>query len=341
MDDFRAGEEYRSRILQKRGMMGMQGWKSKNVFVTGSTGFVGRHLAEELLHLGANVTGLVRKPQVYQGMNVVYGGLDDLHVIKKALEDYQIDTVFHMAAQAVAKEANLNPVAAFETNIRGTWNVLEACRQTSVKRVIVTSSEKAYGDQTILPYVESMPMQGRYPYDVSKSCADLIANTYYHSYGLPVSIVRCGIIYGGGDHNFSRLIPQTIQSVLQNKAPVIHGEGRFVRDFFYIEDAVRAHLLTAEKMEHSQLFGEAFNFGYEMPLTIAEVVKRILKMMNSDLQPVIQNQGSYENKHNYLSAKKARDLLGWKSVFDFDSGLSKTIDWYRQYFSSKIDHVDE
>jgi CDP-glucose 4,6-dehydratase len=317
-------------------------WEHKNIFVTGCTGFLGRYLVKELLQLGANVTGLVRDPnssfcqeEPYRQMNFVYGSLDDLQVIKKAIEDYNIDTVFHMAAQAVVGVANQNPVSTFETNIRGTWNVLEACRHHSVKRVIVTSSEKAYGDRSPYPYVESYAMQGRYPYDVSKSCADLITNTYYHTYQLPVCIIRCGNLFGGGDLNFNRIIPQTIQSVLQNKAPVIRSDGTFIRDFFYIEDAVQAHLLVAEKMENDQLAGEAFNFSNEIPQTILDVVDHILKIMNSDLQPVIQNQVSNEIKHQYLSAKKARDLLAWKPAYDFHSGLKRTIDWYRKYFFIK------
>ncbi|MDF2790178.1 MAG: sugar dehydratase, partial [Neobacillus sp.] len=219
----------------------MQSWLNKNVFVTGSTGFVGSHLVQELLRLGANVTALVRKPQLHDKINYVMGSLDDFQVIKNALEDNEIDTVFHMAALAVVGEAHLNPITAFETNIRGTWNVLEACRQTSVKRVIVTSSEKVYGDSANPPYVESMPLAGRHPYDVSKSCADLIAAAYFHTYKLPVCMVRCGNLFGGGDLNFTRLIPETIRSLIKNQAPVIRGDGISARDFFYIEDGICAH----------------------------------------------------------------------------------------------------
>lgn len=307
------------------------GWKNKNVFVTGGTGFVGRHLVQELTRLGANVTGLFRNPPAQKEINFVKGSLDDFQVIKKALEDYQIDTVFHMAAIAILVEANHNPIAAFETNIRGTWNVLEACRQTAVKRVIVTSSEKAYGDSAIPPYVESMPLAGRFPYDVSKSCADLLANTYFHTYQLPVCSVRCGNIFGGRDLNFTRLIPQTIQSLFHKKAPVLRGDGGSVRDFFYIEDVVYAHLLVAEKID--QIAGEAFNFSYETPLTLLEVVNKITKLMNSDLMPITLNQPNDEPKHHYLCAEKARDLLGWKPVYNFEAGLSRTIDWYQKFFS--------
>lgn len=315
-------------------------WEHRNVFVTGCTGFVGKHLVKELLLKGAKVTGLVRNnhfssfpEKTYKQINVVNGSLDDLHVIKQSFEDFKIDTVFHLAAQSDVGSAAQNPVAALETNIRGTWNVLEACRQTSVNRIIVTSSEKAYGDQSPTPFVETFALQGRYPYDVSKSCADLITNMYFHTYQLPVCIIRCGNLYGGGDLNFNRIIPQTIKSVLQNKAPEIRSDATLVRDFFYIEDAVEVHLLAAEKLESRQLAGEAFNFGYEYPQTLLEVVERILNMMNSDLQPIIQNQVSYENKHQFLSAQKAKELLDWTPVYDFDSGLESTIDWYRKYFS--------
>jgi CDP-glucose 4,6-dehydratase len=317
----------------------MQSWKNKNVFVTGSTGFVGSHLVHELLRLGANVTCLVRKSLSSKEMNFVEGSLNDFQVIKQALQDYEIDTVFHMAALAVVGEARLNPIAAFETNIRGTWNILEACRQTSVKRVIVTSSEKVYGDTAIPPFVESMPLQGRQPYDVSKSCADLLANSYYHTYQLPVCIVRCGNLFGGGDLNFTRLIPQTIQSLFKNKAPVIRSDGSTVRDFFYIEDGVQAHLLVAEKMESCQAAGEAFHFSYERPQSVLEVVDKITKLMNTDLMPIIQTQSSNEPYHQYLCAEKARKLLDWKPVYDLESGLSRTIQWYQTYFSNNKDII--
>lgn len=308
----------------------LEGWKNKNVFVTGSTGFVGRHLVQELLRLGANVTALVRNPPSHTGIKYVKGSLEDFEVIKRALEENEIDTVFHMAALAVVGEAHFHPILAFETNIRGTWNVLEACRQTSVKRVIVTSSEKAYGDTAISPLIESMSLAGRHPYDVSKSCADLIANTYFHTYKLPVCIVRCGNIYGGGDLNFTRLIPQTIHSLLKNEAPVIRSDGSSVRDFIYIEDAVTAHLLVAEEI--SQSAGEAFHFSYEAPLSVLEVVNKITKLVNNDCIPIIQNQTGNEPKHQYLSAGKARNLLDWNPVYTFEDGLIKTIDWYQKYF---------
>lgn len=297
---------------------------------------------KELIEQGANVTGLVRDhvPQsnLYQGehikkMNIVRGSLEDLAVIERALGEYEVDTVFHLAAQAIVGVANRNPISTFEANILGTWNILEACRKHPlIKRVIVASSDKAYGDQENLPYDENMPLQGKHPYDVSKSCADLISHTYFHTYGLPVCITRCGNLYGGGDLNFNRIIPQTIQLVLNGEAPEIRSDGTFVRDYFYIEDAVQAYLLLAEKMEENNLAGEAFNFSNEIQLTVLELVEKILKKMNSNLKPKVLNQGSNEIKHQYLSAEKARKLLNWTPAYTIDEGLEKTIEWYTEFF---------
>ncbi len=297
---------------------------------------------KELIEQGANVTGLVRDhvPQsnLYQGehikkMNIVRGSLEDLAVIERALGEYEIDTVFHLAAQAIVGVANRNPISTFEANILGTWNILEACRKHPlIKRVIVASSDKAYGDQENLPYDENMPLQGKHPYDVSKSCADLISHTYFHTYGLPVCITRCGNLYGGGDLNFNRIIPQTIQLVLNGEAPEIRSDGTFVRDYFYIEDTVQAYLLLAEKMEENNLAGEAFNFSNEIQLTVLELVEKILKKMNSNLKPKVLNQGSNEIKHQYLSAEKARKLLNWTPAYTIDEGLEKTIEWYTEFF---------
>ncbi len=297
---------------------------------------------KELIDQGANVTGLVRdtvpKSNLYQGeqvkqMNIVQGALEDLDVIERALGEYEIDTVFHLAAQAIVGVANRNPISTFEANILGTWNILEACRRHPlIKRVIVASSDKAYGDQPTLPYDENMPLQGKHPYDVSKSCADLLSHTYFNTYGLPVCITRCGNLYGGGDLNFNRIIPQTIQLVLNGEAPEIRSDGTFIRDYFYIEDAVEAYLLLAEKMEELNLAGEAFNFSNEIQLTVLELVEKILKTMDSDLKPKVLNQGSHEIKHQYLSAEKARKLLNWTPAHTIDEGLEKTIEWYKAFF---------
>jgi CDP-glucose 4,6-dehydratase len=320
-------------------------WKGRNVFITGCTGFLGSYITKELVKLGANVTGLIRdnvpKSNLYVGdsfkkINTVQGSLEDYPLIERALGEYEIDTVFHLAAQAIVGVANRNPLQTFNSNIQGTCNILEACRRSPlVKRIIVASSDKAYGDQLILPYDENMPLKGTHPYDVSKSCTDLIAHAYFKTYKLPVCITRCGNLYGGGDLNFNRIIPQTIESIINDKAPVIRSDGTFIRDYFYIEDAANAYLLLAENLEAKNLAGEAFNFSNEIQLTVLDLVEKILKAMNSTLKPVILNEGSNEIKHQYLSAKKAREVLGWKPLYSMDEGLSKTIDWYREFFKNR------
>lgn len=321
-------------------------WNNKNVFITGGTGFLGSYLVKKLVNYGANVTILVRDyiPQSniyvgeeYKKVNVVHGALEDYLLIERTLGEYEIDTVFHLAAQAIVGVANRNPLGTFKSNIEGTWNILETARKSPlIKQVIVASSDKAYGDQEKLPYDENMPLQGKHPYDVSKSCADLIAQTYYETYKLPVCITRCGNLYGGGDLNFNRIIPQSIQSILNNEAPVIRSDGSFIRDYFYIEDAVDAYINLAEKVVELNLGGQAFNFSNEIQLTVLELVNKILKIMGSSMKPIILNQGSNEIIHQYLSAKKARTVLGWSPNYTIDEGLSKTIEWYKDFLKKEI-----
>lgn len=321
-------------------------WNNKNVFITGGTGFLGSYLVKKLVNYGANVTILVRDyiPQSniyvgeeYKKVNVVHGALEDYLLIERTLGGYEIDTVFHLAAQAIVGVANRNPLGTFKSNIEGTWNILEAARKSPlIKQVIVASSDKAYGDQEKLPYDENMPLQGKHPYDVSKSCADLIAQTYYETYKLPVCITRCGNLYGGGDLNFNRIIPQSIQSILNNEAPVIRSDGSFIRDYFYIEDAVDAYINLAEKVVELNLGGQAFNFSNEIQLTVLELVNKILKIMGSSMKPIILNQGSNEIIHQYLSAKKARTVLGWSPNYTIDEGLRKTIEWYKDFLKKEI-----
>lgn len=321
--------------------MNKEFWRNRNVFITGCSGFLGSYMVKLLIECGANVTGLIRdftpKSDVYKNkdlkINLISGSLEDIIVLERALGEYEIDTVFHIAAQAIVGIANRNPISTFSANIMGTWNLLEACRRSPlVKNIIVASSDKAYGDQEVLPYHEGMPLQGSHPYDVSKSCADLIAQTYYKTYGLPVCITRCGNLFGGGDLNFNRIVPQTIESIINNEAPIIRSDGTFIRDYIYVEDTALAYILLAEKMEELNLYGEAFNFSNEVKLTVLDLVKMILRQMNSDLEPTILNQGSHEIKNQYLSAKKAKDILNWEPQYDIEEGLSKTIEWYREYF---------
>jgi CDP-glucose 4,6-dehydratase len=317
-------------------------WKGKGVFVTGCTGLLGSWLTRSLVEKGANVLGLVRDEVPHSNfyrfgldrmINVVRGALEDYFILERCINEYEADTVFHLGAQAIVGAANRNPLSTFETNIRGTWNLLEACRHNKkVKRIVVASSDKAYGEHEKLPYREDFPLRGIHPYDVSKSCADLISYTYYHTYHLPICVTRCGNIYGGGDLNFNRIIPGTIQSVLGNKNPIIRSDGTFVRDYIYILDVVDAYLLLAEKMEELDVRGEAFNFSNEHPISVKEIVQKILKVMDrEDLTPVILNEATHEIKYQYLSSEKARTVLGWKPVYSLDQGLTETINWYRRY----------
>jgi len=318
-------------------------WLNKNVFVTGCTGLLGSWLSEELINLGANVIGLMRdhvpQSRIYREgligrITTVPGSLEDYYLIERALNEYEIEVVFHLAAQTIVPIANNNPLSTFESNIKGTWVLLEACRRNKqVKKIIVASSDKAYGEQKVLPYTEEMSLMGRSPYDVSKSCADLIAQMYFHHYRLPVCVTRCGNLFGGGDLNFNRIVPGTIRSVFYSERPIIRSDGKYVRDYFYVKDAAKAYLLLADKMDDGSICGQAFNFGNETPMTVLEITKEILLLMNSsDLEPIILNEAKGEILEQYLSAKKAREMLGWRPIFSVRDGLSETIEWYKDYF---------
>lgn len=320
-------------------------WVNKNVLVTGCTGLLGSWLAENLLDQGANVIALIRDHVPYSRLSregiadrivAVSGSLEDMAVVERALNEYEIDTVFHLGAQTIVPIANNNPLSTFESNIRGTWVLLEACRRNRrVKKIVVASSDKAYGEQEHLPYREDMPLMGRNPYDVSKSCADLISQMFFHTYGLPVCVTRCGNLFGGGDLNFNRIVPGTIRSVLFGEQPVIRSDGSFVRDYFYVRDAAQAYMLLAEKMEDPGLWGHAFNFGNDEPITVLEIVKEILSAMDAaGLAPLVLNQANSEIQKQYLSSEKARTMLHWSSSFSLQKGLRETVDWYKAFFSS-------
>jgi CDP-glucose 4,6-dehydratase len=316
-------------------------WKDRNVFVTGCTGLLGSWLVKALIERGANVTGLIRDLVPKSNLNwsgfndkinIVRGEIENYFLLERTINEYEIDTVFHLAAQTIVTIANRNPISTFESNIKGTWNVLEACRRAPlVKRIIVASSDKAYGDQEKLPYDEDTPLEGKHPYDVSKSCTDLLCRAYFETYKLPVCITRCGNFYGGGDLNFNRIVPGTIRSVLNKEAPIIRSDGSLVRDYFYIEDGVEAYLLLAERMEKLGIQGEAFNFSNEIQVTVFELVEKILKIMKSDLEPKILRESTNEIKHQYLSAKKAREILNWKPKYTLDDGLRRTTKWYEDF----------
>jgi CDP-glucose 4,6-dehydratase len=323
-----------------------QFWMDRPTFVTGATGILGSSLVGKLIDDGADIICLVRDwvPQselvrstLVERVKVVRGDVREQATLERILGEYEIDTVFHLAAQTIVPIANRNPVSTFETNIGGTWSILEACRRSPrVKQVIIASSDKAYGSQTKLPYTEAAPLQGNYPYDVSKSCADLLAQTYAATFALPVAITRCGNFYGGGDLNWNRVVPGTIRSIIRGLRPVIRSDGQNIRDYFFVEDAAMAYRMLAEKLAKTpELAGEAFNFTYEKPTNVIEMVNIILRLMNSSLEPIIQNEASGEIKSQYLSADKARKILGWKPAFSLEEGLSKTIGWYQDFFGAK------
>ena len=318
-------------------------WSQKNVFITGCSGFLGSWLANALVEQGGNVVGLVRDwvpksllnlRRTIERITVVRGQVENYALLERALNEYEIDTVFHLAAQTIVGTASRGPLSTFETNIRGTWNLLEACRRNPmVKRIAVASSDKAYGEQEELPYREDAPLCGSYPYDVSKSCADMLCQAFWKTYGLPVCVTRCGNFYGGGDLNFNRLVPGTVRSVLHDAQPVIRSSGSPRRDYLYIEDAVDAYLLLAEHIESHGLGGEAFNFGNEQPSSALEIVQLILSLMSrEDLQPVILNEAKGEIPDQWLSAEKARRVLGWKPTYGLETGLRRTIAFYRDFF---------
>jgi CDP-glucose 4,6-dehydratase len=317
-------------------------WRARPTLVTGATGLLGGWLTRRLLDDGADIVCLVRDwvPQselVSSGtmarVRTVRGDVRDQALLERVLGEYEIDTVFHLAAQTIVGVAQRNPVSTFETNIGGTWALLEACRRSPrVKSIVVASSDKAYGDQERLPYDENTPLQGQHPYDVSKSCADLIARSYAVSYGLPVAITRCGNFYGGGDLNWNRLVPGTIRSVLHGERPVIRSDGTLVRDYFYVEDGVGANVRLAEALRtNPELAGEGFNFSNEIQVTVLDLVRRILAHMGSSLEPDVRNEASHEIKHQYLSAAKARRMLDWSPSFELDAGLERTVSWYRDF----------
>jgi CDP-glucose 4,6-dehydratase len=317
-------------------------WIDRPTLVTGATGLIGGSLVRHLAQRGADMVCLIRDwvPQselvrggLIEKVKVVRGDIRDQATLERVLGEYEIDTVIHLAAQTIVGIANRNPVSTLETNIAGTWSLLEACRRSpTVHQIVVASSDKAYGEHTELPYTEAAPLQGQHPYDVSKSCADLIAQAYAKSYELPVAITRCGNFYGGGDLNWNRIVPGTIRSIVRNQRPVIRSDGKFVRDYFYADDGALANITLAEKLaEHPELRGEAFNFSNEQQITVLELVNRILSLMKSNLEPEIRNEATNEIRHQYLSAEKARRVLGWQPVFTLEEGMKQTIRWYEDF----------
>lgn len=318
----------------------MSYWKNKNVFITGASGLLGSNLTDKLIKEGANVTALLRdythqseliKTGNGKKINIVVGCIEDYELILRILNEYEIDSVFHLAAQTIVPTANRNPLSTFNSNIKGTWNILEACRVLgSVKSIVVASTDKAYGDQEILPYTEDMELKGIFPYDVSKVCADLIAQSYFKSFNLPVSITRCGNIYGPGDLNFSRIVPETLKAVILNKDINIRSNGKFIRDYIFIEDVVDGNMKISQNIEKTK--GEAFNLSTKNKLSVLDAVNKIFEVTGKKVNVKILNEVKNEIKTQYLSSEKANKVLNWEAKHSFEEGIKKTYVWYKNYF---------
>lgn len=323
--------------------MALEPWHRRKVFVTGCTGLLGAWLTEWLVKQRADVVGLIRDtvPQsnfyrlgLDRHVVTVQGAVEDYDTIERTLNEYEIEVVFHLAAQAVVGVSNENPRSTFSTNIAGAWNVLEACRRSSrIRALVLASSDKAYGAQEDLPYRETAPLIGRHPYDVSKSCADLLAQMYWHSYRLPVGVTRCGNFFGGGDLNFNRIVPGTIRSLIDGQQPVIRSDGTMRRDYIYIMDAVLAYAMLAEHLLEERVLGEVFNFSNEAPMTVLEMATLIGRLMGAEqLEPIVLNKAPNEIPNQFLSAEKARAHLNWTPQYTLEQGLQETIAWYPEFF---------
>lgn len=321
-------------------------WRDRNVFVTGATGLLGSWLTQYLVSRQANVVCLVRdwvptsefvRSKMPLSAALVWGDVTDAEQVERIVAEYEVNTVFHLAAQTIVGIANSNPVSTFSTNIAGTWAILEACRKSkTVTEIVVASSDKAYGQAETLPYTEKTPLNPVYPYDVSKACADLISRSYGRTFGLPVAVTRCGNLFGGGDLNWNRLIPGTVRSLIRGESPPIRSSGTFVRDYLYVEDAVDAYTLLAQHLNrHTEWYGEAFNFSYEMKFTVKEIVHKIIAAMGSNLEPTVLNKAQHEIEQQFLDSTKSKTDLSWVPQHSFDSALLKTIDWYKDYFQNE------
>ena len=318
-------------------------WKGMNVLVTGADGFIGSHVAKTLIEKGAEVTSIVRDIKktnnidilnLRNKINIVHGDLINFECCERSLNEYDIGFCFHIAAQTIVRRANRSPLSTFESNIKGTWNVLEASRiSKTIKGLIIASSDKAYGQQKKLPYSENSPLIGYFPYDASKVCAEILARCYFMSYNLPLAITRNANTYGPADMNLSRIIPDVITGLLKGEQPVIRSDGTPERDYLYIKDAVNAYLTVAENMHRKEVLGEAFNFGTNKPISVLKLYKKIITLMGKNIKPKILGEAKNEIDKQYLDSSKAKKILNWEPKYDLDSGLREAIDWYKNYFS--------
>mgnify|MGYP001562541284 FL=1 len=322
--------------------MAEMNWKGMDVLVTGADGFIGSHIAKVLADKRANVTTIVRDVKKTSNLdvlnlrnkvNIIHGDLVNFHDCERTINEYDIQFVFHIAAQAIVGPANRSPLSTFESNIKGTWNILEACRLSkTVKGLIVASSDKAYGQQKKLPYTEESPLNGYYPYDASKACAEILARCYYMTYNLPLAITRNANTYGPADMNMSRIIPDVITTILRGEQPVIRSDGTPERDYMYIKDAVSAYLTLAENLHRKEIVGQAFNFGTSKPISVIDLYNKIIRLMGKNTKPKILGEAKNEIDRQYLAIDKVKKILKWQPKYTIDQGLKETIEWYRQNY---------
>ncbi|MFH0979298.1 MAG: GDP-mannose 4,6-dehydratase [Candidatus Woesearchaeota archaeon] len=318
-------------------------WKGKKALVSGADGFVGSWVAKKLIDSKAQVVAIVRDEKAEGNLKIlgltdkitiVRGDITDLETVERTINEYEIDSCFHLAAQAIVGIANRSPLSTFNSNIKGTWTVLEACRRSpKVERIVVASSDKAYGTQKKLPYTEDAPLLGSNPYDASKACTDIVARSYYSTYSLPVAVTRCANIYGGGDLNFSRIIPDAIRCILANENFVIRSDGTPERDYMYVEDAASAYLTLAEQCARNEVKGQAFNFGTGTPVSVLALFAKIAGLCGKEeFKPTVLGQAKNEIDRQFLDSNKAKRILNWAPRYSLDDGLKKTIQWYKNYF---------
>jgi CDP-glucose 4,6-dehydratase len=322
-------------------------WTGRPTLVTGGAGFLGAWVVRKLLLRGANVVCLLHERSLrtdiigYDAVprvRIVRGDIRDQTELEGIFKKHSIATLFHFAAKAIVGIANTNPGPTLETNIVGTIALLEACRRClDVRQIIVASSDKAYGDAGEQAYTENMPLFGKHPYDVSKACSDMIVRSYANTFELPATVTRCGNFYGPGDLNWNRVVPGTVRSLCEGLRPVIRSDGKYVRDYFYVEDAADAHIMLAEKLsEKPKLRGEAFNFSNETPVAVGELVEKIIVLMGMRLKPDVRNETNNEIRHQLLSAAKARSEFGWRPRFTLDEGLQVAVSWYREFIRANV-----
>lgn len=330
---------------QEKSVEKMVAWENKNVLVTGANGFIGSWITMELLRQGARVVTVMRDVKekgnlellgIQKQVSVVPGDIADYETVERAFNEYEVETCFHLAAQAIVVVANRSPLSTLNSNIKGTWNVLEACRNCkTLKSAVVASSDKAYGSQKQLPYTEDSPLNAAYPYDTSKACADMLSRCYAKTYGVPVAVTRCANIYGGADMNFSRIIPDAIRCLLLGKEFEIRSDGTPERDYMYIKDAVSAYLTLAGKAELSGIRGEAFNFGTGKPINVLNLFAKIATACGrSNAKPQVVGKAKHEIDRQYLDSAKAKRLLSWSAAYDLDTGLRETVQWYKEYLKA-------